>query len=291
MRLATSMASATRPTAILVHGLDSSRETWAPVLAECASRAIPALAVDLRGHGESPLGPPHEFSPSQLAADVLASARAAGVRDAVLVGHSMGGRVAIRAAALDAASDEPILKALVVEDMDVRVRAGPSPAAADLTDAQRAQLAAWADTERGRTFSSWEACRAELLPWYDKNVKRVNSWREKRVRPLPSGGWWSDVSPFVQRLARERVLASSDAAEAWAELGARGAASLPIHLWYADTPGTVVAMDGVGGINEMIATAPNCTSRKFPGAGHSIHSSMTRGFMHALAEVIDACAN
>ena len=54
----------------------------------------------------------------------------AGVRGpVVLVGHSMGGRVAMRAATLpEAASNErqqgapPYLAAVVIEDMDLRVR-------------------------------------------------------------------------------------------------------------------------------------------------------------------------
>ena len=101
--LATSLSSPARPTTVLVHGLDSSKETWSGVLADLATRGYPAIAVDLRGHGESPLGAPDEFGPRALSRDVLSAVAAAGVpRPYVLVGHSMGGRIAMRAAADDA---------------------------------------------------------------------------------------------------------------------------------------------------------------------------------------------
>ena len=100
------------------------------VLAELASRGYPALALDLRGHGESPFGPPDDFGAETLARDVWDAVAAHGVRGpVVLVGHSMGGRVAMRAATLPEASRTerhhgapPYLGAVVIEDMDLRVR-------------------------------------------------------------------------------------------------------------------------------------------------------------------------
>jgi pimeloyl-ACP methyl ester carboxylesterase len=121
--LASSVAASPRPTCILVHGLDSSKETWAGTLGDLAAAGSPAVALDLRGHGESQLGDDDEFSPEALASDVLESIRAlrGQASPCVLVGHSMGGKVAMRAAAIDAARDEPrLLASVVIEDMDVR---------------------------------------------------------------------------------------------------------------------------------------------------------------------------
>ena len=53
VRLATSAARPFRPTTVLVHGLDSSKQTWETCLATLACEGYPVLAVDLRGHGES----------------------------------------------------------------------------------------------------------------------------------------------------------------------------------------------------------------------------------------------
>lgn len=55
-RIVTTVSSLTLPTTVFVHGLESSKETWQSVVAHCLRHALPAVAVDLRGHGESELG-------------------------------------------------------------------------------------------------------------------------------------------------------------------------------------------------------------------------------------------
>lgn len=129
VKLASSVASKNLPTTVLVHGLDSSKETFAGVAAELAAAGYPSISLDLRGHGESPLGNVDDFEPEALAADVLAAVRETTNGKCVLVGHSMGGRIAMRAAAMDAASPEPILTSVIIEDMDlVPAQLGSTPA-------------------------------------------------------------------------------------------------------------------------------------------------------------------
>ena len=54
------------PTVVLIHGIDSAKETWRGVLAALAKERIPAIAIDQRGHGESPLGHEEDFCPRAL---------------------------------------------------------------------------------------------------------------------------------------------------------------------------------------------------------------------------------
>ncbi|KAG8458994.1 hypothetical protein KFE25_006539 [Diacronema lutheri] len=287
--LASSARTVHYPTAVLLHGLDSSRETWRGTLGRLAERGVPALALDLRGHGESALGDAREFSAEALANDVLASIRSHGVKRAVLVGHSMGGRVAVRAAAIDERAERPLLCALVIEDMDMRERAPVSPPS---TDAARAALARFAEP-RGRFFHSWDECKAALLPFYEP--ARIDGWRGTRVRER-AGGWWSDINPHAQLLARERVLASSDGTAAWAELGARagragepggGAPPLAVHVWHADEAVSACQHGGAGGLDEMRRVLPSARTRAFAGATHSIHGSAETEFVRALCALVD----
>mgnify|MGYP002632290466 CR=1 FL=1 len=283
--LASNVLSPHRPTTVLVHGLDSSKETWNGVLAQLATAGYPAIALDLRGHGESPLGDPKGFTAQQLAEDVIDAVRAHGVDDCVLIGHSMGGRVAMQAAAIDgAAGNRPLFRSVIIEDMDIRPRALASPPDDALPPSSAAELLRFTSSG-GRRFVDWPSARDALLRWYNGDVARVESWKRSRVRPLPGGDWWSDLNPAAQRLARDKVLASEDGASSWDTL-----ASLPVkvHLWYAGAEDTVCELKGKGGIEDMARRVPTAQLRHFAEAGHSIHNSARTEFMEALFEVVDS---
>src|SRR5690606_40457187 len=79
-------------TVVLLGSLGSNRSMWDPQVA-ALSADHEVLAVDLRGHGESPTGT-GDYTIAGLAADVLALLDRRG-RDRVhLVGLSLGGAVA-----------------------------------------------------------------------------------------------------------------------------------------------------------------------------------------------------
>lgn len=85
------------PALILIHGITESRQTWHPLVHPLAKRHM-VLAVDLRGHGDSEDDSPYD--PMSYASDVVETAQALGVHDAVVVGHSLGGVVASAFAAM-----------------------------------------------------------------------------------------------------------------------------------------------------------------------------------------------
>ena len=95
------------PTVVLLHYWGGSGRTWAPVIANLPERDV--LTIDFRGWGNSrTLPPPYDLH--QLAADTSAVLDAAGVSEFVLVGHSMGGKVA----QLVAATEPPGLRSIVL---------------------------------------------------------------------------------------------------------------------------------------------------------------------------------
>ncbi len=85
------------PSLVLIHGITDSRHMWHPLLHELAAHHQ-VLAVDLRGHGESDTD--DGYDPISYATDVVETAAALGVADAVVVGHSLGGVVASAYAAI-----------------------------------------------------------------------------------------------------------------------------------------------------------------------------------------------
>ena len=80
---------------LLLHGITSSAAGWWRVGPDLASRGWHVFAPDLRGHGDSPR--PGSYLFAEQAADVIALG---GGWDAVL-GHSMGGSIAVLAATAD----------------------------------------------------------------------------------------------------------------------------------------------------------------------------------------------
>lgn len=86
----------TGPPVVLVHGVTLAVEVWCQQLAELSVNHR-VIAVDVRGHGQSVVGA-DGFSGGmgRLAADLRQVFDALDVHEAVLVGHSMGGMVALQ---------------------------------------------------------------------------------------------------------------------------------------------------------------------------------------------------
>ncbi|WP_413729574.1 alpha/beta fold hydrolase [Sodalis sp. RH22] len=80
------------PTLIFLHYWGGSSRTWRHVIAALAN-AWRTLAVDLRGWGLSD-APREDYALADFADDVERVIRARGLSDFVLVGHSMGGKIA-----------------------------------------------------------------------------------------------------------------------------------------------------------------------------------------------------
>ncbi|HYE01160.1 MAG TPA: alpha/beta fold hydrolase [Alphaproteobacteria bacterium] len=83
------------PPLIILHGLLGSARNWAGVAQRLAERHA-VHALDLRNHGASPWAETMAYN--EMAADVLAYAAARGLGPAAVIGHSMGGKVAMQAA-------------------------------------------------------------------------------------------------------------------------------------------------------------------------------------------------
>ncbi|HKN64620.1 MAG TPA: alpha/beta fold hydrolase, partial [Gaiellaceae bacterium] len=83
---------------LLVHGLGGTIENWRGLAPPLAARHR-VLVPDLPGHGRS-ASLPAARDADALAETVLAVADEEEIREAVWIGHSLGGVVALRAAAL-----------------------------------------------------------------------------------------------------------------------------------------------------------------------------------------------
>lgn len=100
------------PIAVLLHGLTEAGTAWPDLVAHWGD-AWDIVAVDLRGHGLSPRFTEAELleAPEVMLADIVAVLDSLG-SPAVVVGHSLGGYFALRAAL----ARPDAVRALVVED-------------------------------------------------------------------------------------------------------------------------------------------------------------------------------
>jgi pimeloyl-ACP methyl ester carboxylesterase len=110
--LAYEEAGVGEPAILLVHGWATDRSVMRPLL-DCAQRSRRTVAVDLRGFGESDA--PEQPYPIEAYSDDLAFVAAhLGLGKPIIVGHSMGGMIA-----LDFAGRHPeqVSAAIVLEGM------------------------------------------------------------------------------------------------------------------------------------------------------------------------------
>lgn len=85
---------------VLLHGLSQQRHYWRPVINRLPGRQI--VAVDQRGHGDSAtddVDATCDFSIERCATDVMCVLDELGIEEAIVVGHSWGASVALKAAA------------------------------------------------------------------------------------------------------------------------------------------------------------------------------------------------
>jgi pimeloyl-ACP methyl ester carboxylesterase len=80
------------PALVVLHGLFGSSRNWASIAKFLAARHR-VFSVDLRNHGESPWS--DEMTYAAMADDIAALLHRLGIEKPMLLGHSMGGKVAM----------------------------------------------------------------------------------------------------------------------------------------------------------------------------------------------------
>lgn len=245
------------PALLLLHGLTDSGEGWA----DAVRRWTPSyrvLAWDARGHGVSP-----RFTPEQLdsgvaetmvadAIAVLEKLASDGLREPVLVGHSMGGGTAGVVAGLR----PDLVSAVVLEDPAL----GSDPAETP-EDRQRA------GQERVRDAQLWREDPEGALA---KGMVENPDWPKTEYAGWARSKGQTDLDMLATGQAR--VL------RPWADVAA--AIEAPALLVAADDP----YLWGDAALDELKAIGnPHVEIHRIPGSGHCVRRSRTENF-HALVD-------
>ena len=154
---------ASRDTVIIVPGITSPAITWGFV-GEKFGQRFDTYVLDVRGRGLSEASDTLDYSLDAQAADVIAFAQALGLQRYAIVGHSMGGRIGVRAARQHPAG----LTRLVMVDPPV---SGPG------RRAYPAQLPWYIDSIRlARAGIDAEGMRRFCPTWTDEQLRLRAEW-------------------------------------------------------------------------------------------------------------------
>jgi pimeloyl-ACP methyl ester carboxylesterase len=172
---------------LLVHGMRAHARWFTPV-GPALGAGFRALALDLRGHGQSEQTPP--YGHVAYADDVVALCDALQLERPILVGHSMGGSVVVRAAA----SLGQRLHALVLVDAGL----GPPPRMALHRPEQRD-----ASPREPMVFETYEQARARFKLRPGDTVaspELLEHLARHAIVQLPGGGFsWRFAPDITQR--------------------------------------------------------------------------------------------
>ena len=242
---------AQRDAVILIPGITSPAVTWGFV-AEHLGRQFDTYVLDVRGRGLSSSGPGLDYSLDAQAADVAAFAQALGLQRWALVGHSMGGRIAVRAA-----RSQPVgLTRLVIVDPPV---SGPG------RRAYPAALPWYVDSIRQATLGmDAEAMRAFCPTWTEEQRQLRAQWLHTCHEPA--------IVQSFEDFGRDDIHADLPRIQH------------PLLLVTAERGGVVRSED----VAEWQGLAPQTEHVRVPNAGHMIPWDNEAGFYAALGDFLGA---
>ena len=237
---------------VLVPGIVSPAAVWGFV-GERLGRTFDTYVLDVRGRGLSESGPDLDYGLDACAADLCAFAEALGLKRYVVVGHSMGARIAIRAArAAPAEMARIVLADPPVSGPGRRAYPSPLPAVLELLRAAR----------RGEADAALR--RPGVAPWPEALL---------RVRAE-----WLHTCDERAAVEAHRSFHEDDIHADLPQI------RIPMALLVAGRGGVILPED----VAEILKLAPKIEVRKVEGAGHQMQVDDLEGFLAALGSVLDA---
>ena len=265
-----SPSAAGQPPVVFLHGLLGSGTNFRTI-ALSTSAVRPTVCVDLRNHGRSP----HAGSGSldDLAGDVaalLASDAAAGAPQPTLVGHSLGGKVAMRVAQLR----PDLLRDVVIIDIaPVAYTAATNRGWKSVNGVVHA--AAALDPSPFRTRAEVEAALARAVP-----EPGVRSFVAQNLVPRDGGGyaWRCNFPALVAALPQYAAWVHAAAPPAVAA----ATAALDAHF-IAGQLSSYILSEHAPAIADIF---PRAQMHVVAGAGHWVHAEKPVEFNALLSRIL-----
>jgi esterase len=253
---------ANAPPVVLLHGITGHARVW-DYLAERLVPGRRVLALDQRGHGDSDPAPDDDYRVATMADDVAAFAGSLQLDRFALLGHSMGGRIAIQYAAAHAGR----LERLIIVDI------GP--------DLELAGL------QRVRDMMSQSPERIESEEWAVEYIRRANPLQDvdllrQRVhhglKRLPDGGLTWKYAKGLRDMMRA---GRRDVVDLWEPLARIPCPTLVVRGAESDILSPEVA-------KKMTERLPDGRLVEIPGAGHTVPADRPDDFVRHVRAFLGA---
>jgi pimeloyl-ACP methyl ester carboxylesterase len=242
-----------RPPLVLVHGFLGSSRNWQTAGADLAAQ-FHVLAVDLRNHGRSPHAP--EMTYAVMLDDVLEWMDAQNLARTALLGHSMGGKLAMR---LACRHPERVDRLIVV---DVAPKDYPGMA-------QRAEVTAMNELRLDDLESRADA---EIRLESRVTNRAMRMFLLTNLERTGAGGWrWIVNLPVLTQTLRELVKSPLEAEDRFGG---------PAHFILGGNSRLVAPGDRPLILHHF----PAAKFSVVPGAGHSPHMEARQAFVRAVLE-------
>jgi len=263
---------------LLLHGGGQTRHAWSKTAEALASAGWKAVALDLRGHGDSDWPEGGEYDTEHFAADIHCVVESLGRAPAV-VGASLGGMTALTAQRL---SEVQLFSAVVLVDITPQMeRAGVERIVGFML-------------AHPRGFGSLEEAADAIAAYRPEKPRRSDtSGLERTLRRKPDGRWhWRWDARFITTKYRasengiEALDARRDRMEERLLAGARRITVPTLLVRGADSD--VVSTDGVSGFLEAV---PHAEFLDVAEAGHMVSGDQNDAFTDAVIDFLSRVAD
>lgn len=254
-----------RGSVLLAHGGGQTRYAWAKTAAALGELGWEAVAIDLRGHGDSGWSPNGDYQIERFAEDLASVAREIGNRPA-LIGASLGGLAGLYAAAeVTPGAFSSITLVDIVPSMDPN-------GAAKVMEFMSAHVA--------QGFASLEEAADVIAAYLPHRPRRTDlSGLAKNLRQRDDGRFrWHWDPSFVDGVHRGRSL--RDAHEFQAGLVNL---DLPVHL----IRGRLSELVSREAAEAFVAQLPNARFTDVAGASHMVAGDRNDAFLESVVSFLE----
>ena len=252
---------------VMLHGIRLHAHCWSHFSRSNRGRHR-ILALDARGHGDSNWGLPEDYHLHDFCEDLASVMDSSGLREATMIGHSLGGRTAMLYAHLHPSR----VKRLVLVDI------GPSlPERSQVKDFSR-----MTETPPPKDFASHEEATEYLAAILHRAPREmIEESVRSGMREMEGGRFTWKYDPALGGPALPRP--GKREWDLW-----EVAASIPCRTLLLYGEHSQVVTDEIA--RRMVREMPDCRVERIPEAGHALFTEQPEAFARSVEKFLAADA-